>query len=204
MNAAPATTTPASSHPQLVPDFEGSMAGKPALLCDARLLHEFLEVGDRFDQWMARRIEDYGFADGEDFCTNLCKTGGRPRTDYHLTLDMAKELAMVERTPKGREARRYFIACEKRLLEKIEVRAHRRRRPVLPPPPAPAPAPVADDTALRVQILLYQLGAGGLVHKAGTDLAAVCGHVLAALASQPGHPTFQAAARLSQHLAGVA
>ena len=86
--------------------------------CDARELHQFLGVNDPFHQWIARRIETYGFVEGEDFCTQMCKSsGGRPRTDYHLSLDMAKELAMVENNAKGREVRRYFIECEKRLLE---------------------------------------------------------------------------------------
>ena len=97
----------------LVPVFTGILAGQPTQLCNARDLHGFLEVGDRFDQWISRRIETYGFADGEDFCTKLCKTRGRPATDYHLTLDTAKELAMVENNDKGRQVRRYFIQIEK-------------------------------------------------------------------------------------------
>lgn len=97
----------------LVPVFSGTLAGQPTQLCNARDLHGFLEVGDRFDQWISRRIETYGFADGEDFCTKLCKTRGRPATDYHLTLDTAKELAMVENNDKGRQVRRYFIQIEK-------------------------------------------------------------------------------------------
>lgn len=100
----------------LVPVFSGTLAGQDTPLCNARDLHAALGVGDRFDQWIRRRIEEYGFIDGEDFCTNLCKTsrrGGRPATDYHLTLDMAKELAMVENNDAGRRIRRYFIALEK-------------------------------------------------------------------------------------------
>ncbi|MER2551772.1 MAG: antA/AntB antirepressor family protein [Thauera sp.] len=59
------------------------------------------------------RIQEYDFAEGEDFSPVLGKgRGGRPSIDYFLTLDMAKELAMVERSAKGREARRYFIDCE--------------------------------------------------------------------------------------------
>lgn len=110
----------------LVPVFAGTIQNQPAQLCNARDLHTFLEVGDRFDQWIYRRIEQYGFADGEDFCTVLCKTskrGGRPATDYHLTLDMAKELAMVENNAKGREVRRYFIACERRQAERLQQAA---------------------------------------------------------------------------------
>jgi len=83
-------------------------------LVDARELHEFLGVGDRFSQWIQRRIKKYGFVEDLDFCTILCKTSGRPRTDYILKLDMAKEVAMVENNKRGRQVRRYFIEVEKR------------------------------------------------------------------------------------------
>lgn len=90
-------------------------------LVDARELHGFLEVGDRFDQWIQRRIEKYGFVENLDFCTILCKTEGRPRTDYILKLDMAKEIAMVENNAKGRIARRYFIEVEKKYRQMVDV-----------------------------------------------------------------------------------
>lgn len=75
-------------------------------LFDARSLHEWLGLKERFHQWIGRRIGDYGFEEGADFCRVLGKTRGRPRTDYYLSRDMAKELAMIERTPKGRATRR--------------------------------------------------------------------------------------------------
>ncbi|MBK9497379.1 MAG: antA/AntB antirepressor family protein [Xanthomonadales bacterium] len=99
----------------LVPVFTGQFQNQSTQLCNARDLHTALEVGDRFDQWIRRRISEYSFTEGEDFCTNLCKTGGRPATDYHLTLDMAKELAMLENNPIGRQVRRYFIQIEKKV-----------------------------------------------------------------------------------------
>lgn len=86
---------------------------------NARELHEFLESGDRYDQWIKRRIEKYGFTNGQDFCTELCKTSGRPSTEYYISIDMAKELSMVENNEKGREARQYFIAMEKKAKELI-------------------------------------------------------------------------------------
>ena len=65
---------------------------------------------------MKERIEEYGFEEGKDFSPISGKsTGGRPSKDYRISLDMAKELAMVERNEKGRIIRRYFIECEKRL-----------------------------------------------------------------------------------------
>jgi phage anti-repressor protein len=78
---------------------------------DARTLHEFLEVGRDFSNWIKDRIDTYGFVEGQDFCSLISASkdsegrGGHNRKDYALTLDMAKELAMVERTPKGKQAR---------------------------------------------------------------------------------------------------
>lgn len=89
---------------------------------NARELHEFLEVGRDFTNWIKGRIEQYGFVEGQDFTPILAKSsGGRPSTEYHTTLDMAKELSMVERNDKGREARRYFIECERQLREATAV-----------------------------------------------------------------------------------
>lgn len=87
---------------------------------NARHLHSFLEVGRKFNGWILGRISDYGFQSGVDFTEVRSQTGpalNRSRVEYFLTLDMAKELAMVERTEKGRQARRYFIAVEKRFQE---------------------------------------------------------------------------------------
>lgn len=78
-----------------------------------RELHEFLEVNTPYDKWMPRMIA-YGFSLEEDFTTFLSEsTGGRPATDHVMTLDMAKEVAMIQRTSKGKQARQYFIAVEK-------------------------------------------------------------------------------------------
>jgi len=86
---------------------------------NARELHEFLEVGRDFTNWIKSRIEDYQFIEKQDFIV-FAKSGeksfmklGRPRVDYYLTLDMVKELAMLERNHKGRLARQHFIKMEK-------------------------------------------------------------------------------------------
>ncbi|SEC24791.1 Phage anti-repressor protein [Pseudomonas saponiphila] len=103
---------------ELIPVFSGSIHGEQAQLVDARELHRFLEVDTHFKDWIARRIAEYGFQEGEDFCSTLSKsTGGRRSREYRITLDMGKELAMVERNEKGKQARRYFIECEKRLSQ---------------------------------------------------------------------------------------
>ena len=102
----------------LIPTFDGIINGELQPLVNARDLHTFLESGQEFSAWIAKRIEKYGFVQDQDFLINLSKTptGGRPTTDYHITLDMAKELSMVERNAKGKQARQYFIACEKALI----------------------------------------------------------------------------------------
>jgi|694.fasta_scaffold117753_8 anti-repressor protein len=88
--------------------------GNPSV--NARDLHTFLEVGKDFSTWISDRIESFGFTAGEDFSPISGKSaGGRPSKDYLLSLDMAKELSMVERTPRGKQARQYFIECEKNL-----------------------------------------------------------------------------------------
>lgn len=86
---------------------------------DARNLHGFLEVGRIFAAWIQDRIAEYKFVEGRDFVvfsgSGNNPQGGRPSREYAITLEMAKELAMVERTDKGREARQYFIECERKL-----------------------------------------------------------------------------------------
>ena len=80
-----------------------------------RELHEFLEVETRYNDWF-RRMCDYGFSEGVDFYSILSKTGelgGRPSTDHQLSIPMAKELCMIQRTERGKQARQYFIAIEK-------------------------------------------------------------------------------------------
>lgn len=120
---------------QLIPVFAGNIEGKPVQLCNARDLHAFLEVGRDFSNWIKERIAEYGFIEGEDYSPNLANRSdgkvGKRRTDYHLTLDMAKELAMVERNEKGHQVRRYFIECERRQIEQIQLAE---KTKALPPP----------------------------------------------------------------------
>lgn len=89
-------------------------------LIDAKELHQFLKIKTPFNHWIARRIDEYQFKLNQDFWSNLTKRAkGRPTTDYQLTLDMAKELAMIERNDKGRQIRQYFIACEKKMRQQL-------------------------------------------------------------------------------------
>ncbi len=82
---------------------------------NARDLHEFLNSGQDYSEWIKNRINKYSFTENQDYIIELVYTKGRPRKEYYITLDMAKELCMVENNEKGRQARRYFIECEKRL-----------------------------------------------------------------------------------------
>lgn len=84
---------------------------------NARELHQFLEVGKVFGAWITERVDQFGFVENQDFVvyseTGKNPSGGRPAKEYALTLDMAKELSMVERNDKGKQARQYFIECER-------------------------------------------------------------------------------------------
>ncbi|MGU3316312.1 antA/AntB antirepressor family protein [Sphingomonas sp. M6A6_1c] len=92
---------------------------------DARRLHAFLENGDAFANWIGDRVRQYGFIEASDFVTYLVDSKkGRPAKDYAISVDMAKELSMVERNDKGKQARRYFIECEKRAKTSTAPTAH--------------------------------------------------------------------------------
>lgn len=104
-------------------------------LVSARELHEFLEVGRDFSNWIKQSIDFGSFDLGLDFTTigynyldevveenGVAKKGESDnqlvtKRDYVLTLDMAKEISMIQRSEKGKQARQYFIECEKKLLE---------------------------------------------------------------------------------------
>lgn len=91
---------------------------------DARAFHSALGVKRDFSTWFRERIDSYNFLENQDFVI-FPETGeksgrGRPGLAFAISLDMAKELAMLERTEKGRGVRRYFIECERRV--KAEMR----------------------------------------------------------------------------------
>lgn len=137
---------------RLIPIHSGRLAGEPAQTVNARDLHEFLGVETRFDDWIRRRVEEYGFAENQDyvrFSSKMRKTpeGGRPAKDYHLSLGMAKELAMVEKTDKGRQARRYFIDCERR----AKSAANLALGPKNPSHPAESPLLILEGELARIR-----------------------------------------------------
>ena len=81
---------------------------------NARELHAFLEVKTRFNDWIANRISEFGFSENKDFVslTENLVSGGKQNV-FHISIDMAKELSMLERNDKGKQARLYFIECER-------------------------------------------------------------------------------------------
>jgi len=95
-------------------------SGQQIPTVNARDLHEFLESKQQFADWIKNRIKKYGFVQDVDFTVihNFTNNpdGGRPTDGYHLTLDMAKELSMVERNDKGKQARQYFLECERKVI----------------------------------------------------------------------------------------
>lgn len=96
---------------------------RPTVL--ARDLHDFLEVKTAFKDWFPRMCE-YGFSEGTDFCSFLSESsGGRPAQDAQLTIEMAKEICMLQRNERGKQARQYFIQLEKdwNSPEKVMARA---------------------------------------------------------------------------------
>ena len=112
-------------------------------MIDARGLHEWLGSKDYYHQWMKRRIEEYGFTEPNDYCTISCVRSdgkaGRRKISHYLTINMAKELAMVERSQIGQLTRRYFIEMEQaatpsetlgfvRVSEKGAITTHPRRK----------------------------------------------------------------------------
>ncbi len=80
----------------------------------ARALHNQLHIETPFKKWIDRMIE-YGFDEGKDFWTKMSKTstGGRPATEYDVSVDMAKQICMIQRTPQGKEVRQYLIDLER-------------------------------------------------------------------------------------------
>ena len=106
---------------ELIPLHPQTIDGNAVETVSARELHEFLGNGDMFANWIKRRVENYGFVENQDFVSFLVATkkpnGGRPSQEYYITLDMAKQLAMVENNEKGMQVRKYFIECEKKLTQ---------------------------------------------------------------------------------------
>lgn len=128
------------SYATLIPVHHGQIGGKNMYVCNARDVYICVGAARRFTTWIAGRIEEYGFAEGHDFAVQKVSprsgrnsSGGRPSLEYVISSNMAKELAMVERTEKGRAIRNYFIACEEAFHQVAPVQAAELLRKALSP-----------------------------------------------------------------------
>ena len=165
---------------ELVPFVTSAIGGQTVQTVSARQLHAALEVQTRFNDWIARRIEEYGYQESEDYeittistndlesenedldysnlsnqdVTNMNWGGDRRSVDYRLTLDMAKELAMIENNDKGRQVRRYFIEREAELRR---LTAQQHPYPYLRLTDPRRVAPLSADTARALQHLSHDL-----------------------------------------------
>ena len=117
---------------------------RPTVL--GRDLHEALEVKEKYSAWFKRMCE-YGFTQNIDytsFSENSEKPlGGRPSTDHQLTIEMAKEICMIQRSEKGKQCRQYFIAVEEQFNNPQAIMARALR--------------VADEELKRLHITVSQL-----------------------------------------------
>ena len=166
---------------ELVPTFMAKIGGVEQLCVDARVLHGFLESKRAFSNWVRERIDKYEFVGGVDYEEVYNKfvvnppnpsQGGRPTNDYTLTIDMAKELSMVENNAQGRKARRYFIEMERKALAAAQA-------PAASPAQAqnPEPQPLQPPTPLQDLLLIHKTMQG----VAGIDQVALMARTLDAI-----------------------
>lgn len=97
---------------------------------DGRELHAFLRIGTAYKDWFPRMVE-YGFIAGVDFCPKMSEsTGGRRAINHSITIDMAKEICMIQRNERGKQARLYFIECENRLKQAMQAPSYQIADPI--------------------------------------------------------------------------
>ncbi|EJJ0539952.1 antA/AntB antirepressor family protein, partial [Escherichia coli] len=122
---------------EIIPVISGVIGGRETTIVSARALHKALGVGRVFRSWIKGRIEEYGFTEGVDYEVVeylsrpdpvSAKSRQQTALEYIITVNMAKELAMVERTEQGRAVRQYFIKCEEELHKVAPVRSAALRR----------------------------------------------------------------------------
>lgn len=119
---------------------------RPTVL--GRDLHEALEVNSNYTTWF-NRMKEYGFAENVDFTTRFPnlesenQRGGQNKVDHQLTIEMAKEICMIQRSEKGKQCRQYFIAVEEQFNNPQAIMARALR--------------VADEELKRLHITVSQL-----------------------------------------------
>lgn len=84
----------------------------------ARDLYQFLQPTERFSSWFDRQLQ-YGFENGVDYlgCKVFNTLARQELQDFYISIDMAKEVSMIQRSQKGKQARQYFIECERRATQ---------------------------------------------------------------------------------------
>ena len=117
-----------------LPVTRGNIGNFEQLTVDARTLHSVLEVKRDFSNWIKARIAKYDFVEGEDYekssmipSSPKMANGLKVAIEYRLSVNMGKELAMVENNERGKLVRRYFIECERRLMESDALTIEDRR-----------------------------------------------------------------------------
>lgn len=129
---------------------------RPTVL--GRDLHKALEIGTEYVKWF-ERMTDYGFSENIDYSPILTNRSdgkaGKPKTDHQLTLEMAKEICMIQRSEKGKQCRQYFIAVEEQFNNPQAIMARALR--------------VADEELKRLHITVSQLTVDNQVMKPKAD-----------------------------------
>ena len=129
---------------------------RPTVL--GRDLHEALEIGTEYAKWF-ERMTDYGFSENIDYSPILTNRSdgkaGKPKTDHQLTLEMAKEICMIQRSEKGKQCRQYFIAVEEQFNNPQAIMARALR--------------LADEELKRLHITVSQLTVDNQVMKPKAD-----------------------------------
>ena len=117
---------------------------RPTVL--GRDLHEALNIRTEYVKWF-ERMTDYGFSENVDYSPILTNRSdgkaGKPKTDHQLTIEMAKEICMIQRSEKGKQCRQYFIAVEEQFNNPQAIMARALR--------------VADEELKRLHITVSQL-----------------------------------------------
>ena len=112
---------------ELLPIFGQKIEHDSVQTVNARDVWQFLEIKKDFSDWIKHYIKRYDFIEGQDYLRSP-NLGSEHKVEYFVSLDMAKELAMVQNNPKGKEARQYFIQCEKIAKTVIEKLIRQRER----------------------------------------------------------------------------